>query len=509
LNLYSRKQTWKLALAIFAGLIVFVSLWYTNGLVKDIAREERQKARTWARVIQSKAKLVRQTNELFARVKLEERKRVEIWAQATQRVLLTGDDGDRNFFISIISSNKTIPVVLVDHEGNLNSWLNIDSVSATTPFKLAPRERAILNRELAAMKAQHKPMKLPYYGKLYMSLYYKNSKIYSDLKETLNRIMTSFLDEVTSNTASIPVVITNGSGIRILYSGNLQTPPPQNPRLLPSFLETFKAENTPILVNLGDGIQNVIYYKNSTLLRQLRLFPYVQLTVIALFLLVAYILFNTSRKAEQNQVWLGWAKETAHQLGTPLSSLLGWVDYLEDNGQQGMAVELKKDAERLQVITDRFSKIGSAPVLQDVSFSDATAGMVSYMRKRIPSGIQIITEGDPTLKAKLNPVLFDWVVENLIRNAVDAIPEGKGWIRLYHYAEPNRLMFEISDSGKGIPKNRFKTIFKPGYTTKQRGWGLGLSLTKRIVEEYHKGRISVKQSEPGKGTTFLVQLKRT
>lgn len=258
-----------------------------------------------------------------------------------------------------------------------------------------------------------------------------------------------------------------------------------------------------------------LYYKESRLLQQLRYFPLIQLILIAAFVLFGYMGFNSARRAEQNRVWVGMAKETAHQLGTPISAIIAWIEHLrmireEDEEVQMVVGELQKDVDRLGLIADRFSKIGSAPKLDAVDAYAELDKCLAYMEKRAPRRVDFVfpnrTVGS-SATIHINTHLFDWVVENLLRNALDAM-EGKGSIRAEIYNDSEYVYIDLSDSGKGIPPSKFKTVFRPGFTTKKRGWGLGLSLAKRIIEEYHSGKIFVKKSELDKGTTFTIQLPK-
>ena len=280
-------------------------------------------------------------------------------------------------------------------------------------------------------------------------------------------------------------------------------------------LSIMKAQHAPIKIKmeipgLGDTFWYV-HYKESLLLSQLRVFPYVQLTIIAIFLGVAYSAFSSSRKSEQNQVWVGLAKETAHQLGTPISSLLAWIELLKDkfNAEEDpLIAEMANDVKRLEIVADRFSKIGSKPVLDPHSVYEVVNDFVDYFRVRVSDKIKFEVTGDRYLKAGINIPLFDWVIENLLKNAVNAI-EGSGSIKVDILASKarNQVYIDVTDTGKGIPRSKFVTVFRPGYTTRKRGWGLGLSLTKRMVENYHNGQIFVKDSELGKGTTFRIVLR--
>jgi anti-sigma regulatory factor (Ser/Thr protein kinase) len=263
-----------------------------------------------------------------------------------------------------------------------------------------------------------------------------------------------------------------------------------------------------------EGFGNALYYKESNVLRQLRYFPLVQLVLIAAFIGFGYLGFSSARRAEQNRVWVGMAKETAHQLGTPISAIVAWIEHLRvvrENDEEVREVlgELNNDVNRLELIADRFSKIGSAPELRPVNVFAELEACRHYMQRRAPRKVAFEfpdPRGEP-LYVNMNPPLFDWVIENLLRNALDAM-EGAGTIRAEVREESNQVVIDIIDTGKGIPGGKFKTVFQPGYTTKKRGWGLGLSLAKRIIEEYHSGKIFVKRSEENRGTTFTIQLPK-
>lgn len=279
-------------------------------------------------------------------------------------------------------------------------------------------------------------------------------------------------------------------------------------------LAFMKGQHAPIRLNIPSMFGNsywLVYYKDSLLLTQLKIFPYVQLLLIAVFLIVAYTAFNSSRKSEQNQVWVGLAKETAHQLGTPISSLMAWIELLKDkfNAEDDpLLLEMDNDVKRLEIVADRFSKIGSKPNLEPQVVYDVVKDYVDYFKVRVSNKISFELLGDTHLKAGLNIPLFDWVLENLLKNAVNAI-EGTGQIKvMIRGSAAKKLVYiDVSDTGKGIPRSKFLTVFRPGYTTRKRGWGLGLSLTKRMIENYHNGQIFVKDSELGKGTTFRIILK--
>ena len=317
-----------------------------------------------------------------------------------------------------------------------------------------------------------------------------------------------FLFSVVQFNETVPVILVD-KDTNILMNRNLDSTKVSNPDFLEHRLREMMDENPPIEIEYMPHKKQYLYYSRSIILNKLTYYPLIQLAVILLFILVAYFAFSSSRKAEQNQVWVGLSKETAHQLGTPISSLLAWLELIKQDESNSMRVrELEKDITRLSKITERFSKIGSQPVLTKNELNEILENTVGYLRSRSSDKIRytIIKEKDK-IQVPINPPLFEWVIENVCKNAMDAI-EGEGEIQLKVSDDQNNVIIDITDNGKGIPKSQFKTIFKPGFTTKQRGWGLGLSLTKRIVEEYHGGRIYVAGSELGKGTTIRVILKK-
>lgn len=277
-------------------------------------------------------------------------------------------------------------------------------------------------------------------------------------------------------------------------------------------LDEFKKEHDPIIIVISDTpyTANKYYYGESVLQQEVRYYPIVQLIVVSLFIVITIIAQRTSYKSTQNQLWAGMAKETAHQLGTPVSSLKGWVEVLREiSGTEKITNEIEKDVSRLELITDRFSKIGSQPNLEETNIVEQISAMVEYIRKRAGGKVEFVinTYGQNEIIATISPPLFDWVIENLLKNALDAM-EGKGRITIDIQPTPTLIKIDVSDTGKGIAKQNIQNVFKPGFTTKKRGWGLGLTLVKRIVEQYHKGTIYIKNSEIGKGTTFRIELNK-
>jgi signal transduction histidine kinase len=496
MNLYSTKQRWKIFLLTLASVIVIITLWYSNHIADRIRVEERQKVELWSEAIKRRAELVVFTQKLFDELKTEERKRVDLLGQAYYIIGEAPENADLTFISNLISNNSTIPVLLFDDKGNLTISANLDQSDTNAVY---------VDSLMTAAKSKNNMVLLTQVGQ---KIYYDDSRLFRQLQTTMNDLINSFISETVINSASVPVVVTDSTQTIILKKGNIDTLAFATPELIASKLNEMKAVNTPIEVVLPGQGKQYIFYEDSEVLKQLQLFPVLQLILIGVFLLSSYLIFSTFRKAEQNQVWVGMAKETAHQLGTPLSSLMAWSALLETQGvDQSSLDELNKDIDRLNTITDRFSKIGSKPELHEVNMPEAIKEMIDYLDSRVSKKVVIsVTSENPDITAYINKTLFSWVIENIVKNAIDAM-DGVGKLNLNVSQENNRVFVDITDTGKGIPKNQWQTVFEPGFTTKKRGWGLGLSLVKRIIKQYHEGRISVKWSEPGKGTTFRIEVR--
>lgn len=350
-----------------------------------------------------------------------------------------------------------------------------------------------------------------------IEIYASSLEFLANESENVNFFL--ILDQIVAANHSIPVILTDENerpeDYRNLIGADKIKEGAARMQFLKAEVEEMKDAHPPIEVTLKDDQDNIygykyIFYKNSFLLNQLRYYPYIQLSVIALFGIVTFMILNYIRRVEQDRVWVGLAKETAHQLGTPLSSLMAWSEYFKGlyPDQQEPLLEFDKDVDRLKVITDRFSSIGSEPQLSMLNLADAIDEIIMYLQKRLSTKITMTVTAFPNrdINARINQSLFAWVIENICKNAADAM-EGKGSIHISILrANEGRIAVDIQDTGKGIPKSKIKNVFRPGYTTKKRGWGLGLTLVKRIVEQYHGGKIFVKQSEINKGTTFRIYL---
>lgn len=498
---YYRSRRWKWFL-FFAATLIFTGLMlYSNWLVSKMSADEVGKIKIWADAIQQKALLVNYTNDYFDKVIEEEKRRAQLLAKAYNKLLSAPAEEDLTFYLEIISNNKTIPCIITDENGKINGAVNVDFKEDTVPF---------LKGKLKEEFSVYKPIAVNYYKNKWMYLYYKESNLYMDLKKMLTNLIQSFFNEVVANTASVPVIVTDSTKTDIIAYGNIDTNKIFNHNFLLQTIDQMEHENKPIELNISGYGKSYVFFQESSMLKQLRYFPIIQFVLIGLFIIIAYILFSSARKSEQNQVWVGMSKETAHQLGTPISSLLGWIEILKLNEVDDKIVtELNKDIERLETIAQRFSKIGSVPELKNENLPLVITNFVEYLKTRSPKNIEYDLQFDPTkeIPVMLNKYLFEWVIENLCKNAIDAI-NGGGKITILIGEDKKHIFVDITDSGKGIDKKLFKTIFKPGYTSKKRGWGLGLSLAKRIIELYHKGELFVKTSSSLEGTTFRIKLKK-
>ena len=488
MNLYSKKQRWKIVLLLAALLIASGTIWYTSFIASKVQKEERQKVKLWSETIRKKADLVKLTNQSFSALAEEERKKVELHVKATKE--MEKDLSDYTFPLNIIQSNTTIPLILVDDKGYISSSVNIDSDHPDTLQKYLQDWAADSN--FIEVKNQ--------------KIHYRNSDSFYDLQVKRDSLIASFNNDLVDNSALVPVIFIDANS-KELIATNIEDVELTSKAHIEKQIAVMESENLPIQINLDTENTGKIYFQESLTLKQLRYFPYIMLSIITLFLFVGYLLFSTFRRAEQNQVWVGMAKETAHQLGTPLSSLMAWLEILKSQGvEESSLLEMNKDIVRLETVSDRFSKIGSASKKDEANVYDVIHHSIDYLRSRVSKKVNIsIRCHDKKIHSLMNISLFEWVIENLTKNAVDAMA-GEGDIVYTISKENESVIIEVSDTGKGIPSSKLKTVFEPGYTTKKRGWGLGLSLVKRIIEEHHNGKITVKNSQIDQGTIFRIVL---
>ena len=386
------------------------------------------------------------TSRLVKELKNEERKKIETWAQATKQLVSASSQGDFSLAIKVISENTNIPVILVDE---------CDSILETRNVKFFTKNDSIILND------------------------YKKIK-YEAIKNSNDSL-----------------IITKAKKLKNKYRAFLTS----------SLKDMRDGDDKPIEINfIGD--KQWIYYSDSELLNNLRYYPIYQLFFITIFILIGYMVFSSARKSEQNQVWAGMAKETAHQIATPLSSLMAWIELIKSQDNNDMVFEMKKDLNRLETIADRFSKIGSKPKLERYDVVEIIDKSVKYLKSRLSENTEFLVQKIETpLFAKVNKTLLEWVIENICKNAVDAM-QGKGKINISFIQRKNEVEIIFKDTGKGIDRMMFNDVFRPGVTTKTRGWGLGLSLSKRIIKDYHKGKLYIVESTIKEGTSFAISLPK-
>jgi len=516
MNLYSQKQRWKIVLFVLASIIIGLNFWYSSRMVRDIKKAERIKFKRWSNTIVQKAELVNYVHVLYTELEEEENKKMDIFADAMQRFLSNNQYEDINLISKIIKLNTSIPLIIVTTDTVLNTTRNLNI--GFEPDAQNPEHQQRIKELIRTKFTKYKPfiIYLELAGNINKNtdrllLYYNDSRIYTELKNNLDSLISNFENSIRENDLLAPVVYTDNTRKKVITFGNLDSTEINTRKKLHDRLQQMSEENDPILVDLGDGNENFIYYENSSLITQLKYYPIIQLSVIGVYIFITYLLFSAFRRSEQNQVWAGMSKETAHQLGTPISSLMAWVELLREQGvSEEIIIELNKDINRLNTITDRFSKIGSKPELKPVKVGEILGETKQYLETRLSKRIKFDLHVDlkETVEVMANKPLFSWVIENMVKNAIDAM-QGEGSLSIDVSETDTQIYIDISDTGHGIPLSKQSLIFEPGYTSKKRGWGLGLSLAKRIVNEYHNGKVFVKYSEPHKGTIFRIVLNKS
>ena len=493
------KQRVKLLLMGIAILLALFALWQVQSIASQIRQSEEAKIRLWANAIGQRNRMAEVTQQFFQQATIDEHRKMQLYTDILQSFNDPDQNLDLRFSLSyvnyIVDSAKT-PIIITTAR---------DSV-ITVPQELAGQK---LEGELLEEYSQNPPFHYRLWG-MPMTLYYKESQYYTQLRHVLTGFTRSFLAEITNNSVFVPVIIVDSSRTNVIAHGNIDSSEISNPaRLLPRLEEMARA-NDPISIRLPDNCRAYVYYENSPLLRSLRWVPFFYIFIGFVLLLVTYYIVRTTRTMEQNRIWVGLAKETAHQLGTPLSSLTGWTQYLRGKEfSDEYAAEVEKDLHRLETITHRFSKIGSMPELKEENVRTAVENAIGYLRSRAPRKVTFnvsFPEGE-TYIAPLNSHLFEWVIENLCKNAIDAM-EGAGTVTVLASQDARRIYIDVSDTGKGMTPSVQKKIFESGFTTKSRGWGLGLPLARRIVNQYHRGRLYLKYSVPGQGSTFRIVLRK-
>lgn len=515
MNLYSNKQKWKIALMVITLILVGASLFVSNSIVSRMGERERDRAEQWADAIKKKLELVRLTDRTFSQLRDKERKEMTLWIDATKEVSKAtplDQIPDYTFPLKIINENKDIPVILLDNERNISGYINleIDTSDFREMFpdlsgdELTKRYEDSLKVLSDKWSKVNPPFTVEVYEDLFMTYVYHDSREIVKLEKERDSLIRSFNQELINNEGVVPVLLVDAV-TNIIIGSNLEKEKLDSINLSKT-IAALKMQNDPLIIDFKNGEKNILYFDDSPELKQLQYFPYIIFFIIGLFVLIGYLIFSTFRKAEQNQVWAGMAKETAHQLGTPLSSLMAWIHLLEaQNIDPMITTEMHKDVDRLEKVTDRFSKIGSGAKLEESDLGETVKNVLDYLRLRISDKVSMEFIAEDPIMARHNAPLMEWVVENIIKNAVDAM-EGVGQLTVTVHKSPEWAHIDIKDTGKGIQPNQLKTIFQPGFSTKKRGWGLGLSLVKRIVKEYHRGKVFVLESQMDVGTTFRISI---
>ncbi|MDR0970943.1 MAG: HAMP domain-containing histidine kinase [Bacteroidales bacterium] len=494
MNIFNHNSRIKWVLFIGAFSLIGYFLYEINHLINQLRNEEKKKIELWANTIGRKSNYVQHTEKFFQQVKEDERERVEQFIEVHKIILQQPLDKELGFYFKFISENKTIPIIITDEFNNILLSQNID----------LPKDYRVLSGDMLKEFSLNPPLKYNVYGMNFI-LYYTETKVYSELHNILIDLSNYLLNEVTDNYVFVPAIITDTS-MSIVYSSGNVLPDKLTQKNLKKTLEEMTRVNKPIKIKLSNGRNALVFYEESEILNALRYYPIFFILIFIVVFFIGYQLFSTTKRWEQNSIWIGMSKETAHQLGTPISSLLAWVEYLKLQPENiEMSNEITKDIHRLEMIANRFSKIGSQPELTKQDLIPIINQSVEYLKSRTSNKVEFILDipQDKAIILPLNQYLIEWVIENLCKNAIDAM-QGKGIFKIQLIEENRKIHLDVSDTGKGIIKKNRKKIFQAGFTTKQRGWGLGLSLAKRIIEQYHKGQIFVKQSQVGKGTTFRI-----
>ncbi|MBQ2508488.1 MAG: HAMP domain-containing histidine kinase [Bacteroidales bacterium] len=480
-------------------LLAFVAIWQISRIATQIRKSEEEKVRIWAAAIGQRAELVAQTEQFFAHIAEDEHAKMEFYTRAQQiAVSQQLNNSVSLFFTDYITANHSIPVIITDDRGYIMAHNNID----------IPEDVDKLEGNLYKEFTQEPPIPYHVWG-MPFTLYYKESKLYSDLRYTIDNLTQSFLSDITNNSVAVPVLVVDSLQEFVLGSGNIAEKEFNTPERLSEKICEMQEANDPIVIAMPDNHRAYVFYENTPLLKSLRWIPILYIFVIFVLILISYNLFRTAQSNEQNRIWVGLAKETAHQLGTPISSLIAWNEYLEGKTyEKQYAEEIRKDLNRLETITHRFSKIGSVPEMSPENVCEVIQGTLNYLQTRTSRNVKFVSNfPDEQLIIPLNRYLFEWVIENICKNAIDAM-NGNGTFTVIVTSDTHNVIIDLCDTGKGMSPAVQKQIFQSGFTTKTRGWGLGLSLARRIINEYHRGKIFLKYSVEGQGTVFRILLRK-
>ncbi len=496
------KVRWILLISALA--IVALSYGITRILADQLAQKERERVRVWADAIQQKATTMAYVESFFASMSNDERMRIETWSTAFKRMLASTHNAEQfEANRRIIEKNTTIPMIFTDARQHVLLTKNVNAEII--------KQGDILKGNLLKEFSRNQPIAYADGRDTQFFLYYGESETITKLRITLDDLFDSFFKDIVENSISVPVIITDSIVSKVLFTGNIDTADINTPSKLHRTLHNMASQNRPLEISGKQESTMIVYYERSGLITRLKLFPFVMGVILAAFVVIVIMNFRITGKSEQDQLFVSMSRETAHQLGTPISSLMAWIEYLHSQDIDSDVVdEISKDVKRLEVISQRFSKIGSKPTLKMENLTQVIKNSVHYLSSRYSQKVRfaVHTPEDGIVFANINIQLFEWVLENLCKNAVDAIGNSEGSIDIRISETKEHVVIDVRDSGKGIAKANFETIFKAGYTSKTRGWGLGLALCKRIIEDYHQGSIFVVQSIIHKGTTFRILLKK-
>lgn len=486
-------------LAIVA--LAAVSIYYANRIAERIQIQEQAQVILWAKAIGEKAKILKLSNEIFLKLAEEERKKVEITSRATQ--LLANENHNENttsLFLNIITLNNQIPLIQTDENFVITDFKNIEK---------NVQRGMVLDKAKYPDFFKYKPIEVVFSDKKNF-IFYKESIIYQNISTVIDQSSDQFIDEITNNTSLLPIVLMDKNN-KLIQSSNIPEDVKTDKKKFDNYVRELTSSQEPIVLDIEPRNTKYLYYRSSNLASFVKWFPIVLYSVLAAILFLAFAAIRNVRKYEKNQIWVGMSKETAHQLGTPISSLSAWLEVLNENealpeGQRNVVNEMKKDVSRLSLIADRFSKIGSKPKLDRINLHEILTVCFEYLRKRGSKKVHFELKEIPSdIFVEINRQLFEWVIENLVKNAFDSI-HNEGEISIQTTFTNNLVYIDVRDSGKGIAPHDIEKIFEPGFTTKKRGWGLGLSLCKRIIVEYFNGKIYVLSSKMNVGTVIRVEL---
>jgi len=485
-------------------LIVIAAVWWTFVIVRQISNDEHHKVRMWVSSVQRKANLIEYSKNFFEQIEQSERNRLELWAGALLKMAHARSAVEFELYRQISEENTTIPVIVTSQDFKILHHTNtrFDYLGTEAP--------EYLEGELLEDFSQYPPLVVSFMGG-YWYFFYQHPKAFIELQQILDDVIHSFMDEIVTNSIFAPILVVTKDERTVIQAGNISPEEYADPATLRKTLNRMRAQNKPIEFSFDTYETLLIFYESSIIARRLVYLPIIAFAILFIFALYLIWVVKMSRQSESNKLWVGMSRETAHQLGTPLSSLMGWTEYLRSqNVDEKYLVEIKKDIDRLVVISERFSKIGSEPKMKTENIVQIIHKSITYLQPRLSQKIKIQVNVSPNavILTSVNAQLLEWVLENLAANAVDAIGTKDGLVEIYITEQIKTITIDIVDSGKGIPKTQWKTVFEAGYTTKSRGWGLGLTLCHRIIHNYHKGDIFVKQSAAGEGTTFRIILKK-